>query len=177
MSADKPTDEDKDLFLQAIGEVKRLHSRHVPPPKKKIRPEARQTRADEEAVLDELLGEPSDQDLLDAGEHLSWSRPGVQKAVLRKLRAGRYSVQAELDLHGLTQEQARQELLSFIQTARQSQRYCVSIIHGRGRKDLKAPVLKPSVNFWLRRHKQVLAFCSAPQHAGGTGAVYVLLRK
>ncbi|MCB1757513.1 MAG: Smr/MutS family protein [Gammaproteobacteria bacterium] len=179
MSADKPGDDkDRDLFLDAIGDVRRLELRHAPPHRKAPKPHPRQQDADDKAVLESLLTDPSEQDLLDADEHLSWARPGVQKAVLRKLRNGRFSIQGELDLHGLTQQQAREELLQFILEARQRQRYCVRIIHGRGlNKASGRPVLKPSINHWLRQHKQVLAFCGAPSHDGGAGAVYVLLRK
>ncbi|MDO6459452.1 Smr/MutS family protein [Granulosicoccaceae sp. 1_MG-2023] len=179
MSGDNPiSDEDRNLFLEAVGEVRRMEQRHVPSPAKRPPARALQAEADERAVLDELLADPSEADLLETGEHLSWARDGVQKAVLRKLRAQRYSIQGELDLHGMTQHHAREQLLGFIEEARRRGRYCVRIIHGKGRRHPdKGPVLKPSVNFWLQHHKRVLAFCSAPPHDGGTGAVYVLLRK
>lgn len=179
MNGDNPiSDEDRNLFLEAVGEVRRIEQRHAPTEKKRPKARALQAEADERAVLDELLADPSESDLLETGEHLSWARPGVQNAVLRKLRAGRYSIQGELDLHGLTQQHAREELLAFIDEARRVGRLCVRIIHGKGRRTPdKGPVLKPAVNFWLQHHKRVLAFCSAPPHDGGTGAVYVLLRK
>lgn len=179
MSANTPSDDnDKALFLEAIGDVKRLKTRHAPPVTKKVSPRARQAEDDEQSVMEELLSDPTEQQLLESGEHLSWTRPGVQKTVLRKLRTGRFSIQAELDLHGLTQKQAREELLTFIQESRDRGRLCLRIIHGKGRKqDFRAPVLKPSVDHWLRHHKQTLAFCSARPDDGGTGAVYVLLRK
>ena len=180
MSGNKSDDktEDRELFLDAIGDVRRLETKHAPPFKTKPRPRARQGESDEQSVMQELLSDPSDQQLLESGEHLAWTRDGVQKTVLKKLRGGRYAIQAELDLHGLTQSQAREELLLFIDEAQRRNRKCVRIIHGKGRKrDLRAPVLKPSIDHWLRHHRQVLAFCSARPDDGGTGAVYVLLRK
>lgn len=179
MSNDKPSHEqDKNLFLEAVGDVKRLNKKHVILEKKRPKPKPLQFVADEKAVMGELLSDPADPDLLVSEEHASWSRDGVQNTVMRRLKNGRYAIQGELDLHGYTQNEARKELIGFIHAARASSRYCVRIIHGHGlsRGDRKA-ILKPSVNHWLRQHSQVLAFCSARPNDGGTGAVYVLLRK
>ncbi len=179
MNPDNPLDKsDKALFLSAIGEIKPIRHRHVIP--EKIRPEAsiRKQLEDDNQVMEELLSNPDNLDLLDTGEHLAYTRSGVQNAVLRKLRSGGYSLQSELDLHGLSRDQARAEIVKFIQQCRERGKYCVRIIHGKGRKNtFNAPVLKPAVNHWLQQHKWVMAFCSAPSHDGGTGAVYVLLRK
>lgn len=126
----------------------------------------------------ELLEELDDADLLDSGEHLAWTSPGVQHGVLRKLRSGRYAIQAELDLHGMTVADARTALGEFLEQARATRRLCVRIIHGKGRHGAdNAPRLKPAVNAWLQRRRHVLAFCSARSSDGGTGAVYVLLRR
>ncbi len=180
MSDKEPTDEekDKDLFLEAVGNVKRMNKKHVLLKKRRPKPKPLQFLADEKAVMGELLSDPADPDILISEEHASWSRAGVQNTVMRRLKNGRYAIQGELDLHGYTQHEAREELIGFIHAARASNRYCVRIIHGHGlsRSDHKA-ILKPSVNHWLRQHSQVLAFCSAPPSDGGTGAVYVLLRK
>jgi len=127
-----------------------------------------------EALLDDL----SESDLLETGEHLAYTAEGVQRSVLRKLKSGRYSLQSEIDLHGYTVEQARVELSAFLKTARERRQLCVRIIHGKGRRQAdKSPRLKPAVNQWLQRNKAVLAFCSARDSDGGTGAVYVLLRR
>lgn len=179
MSKDKPNqDDDLDLFRQAVGAVKPLDTRHVPPKKNRPKPVPKQFHADEKAVMDELLSDPSDEDLLNYSGEVSWARPGVQNRVLKQLRSSRYAVQDELDLHGLTQKEARQLLLEFIQHARDNRHYCVRIIHGHGQfREERSPVLKPSVNHWLRQHSQVLAYCSAPPNRGGNGAVNVLLKK
>jgi len=79
-----------------------------------------------------------------------------------------------LDLHGLTREQAKAEVAQFLVSVRQRDIRCVRIIHGRGRKNAeKAPVLKRAIDGWLRNHKQVIAYCSARDNDGGTGAVYI----
>jgi DNA-nicking Smr family endonuclease len=95
---------------------------------------------------------------------------------LRKLRRGQYRVQAELDLHGLTQAEAKVQLHEFLNTALQRNVRCLRIVHGKGlRSGTRGPVLRQLVNDMLRRTAQVLAFASARQIDGGTGALYVLL--
>jgi DNA-nicking Smr family endonuclease len=108
---------------------------------------------------------------------LSFQRAGVRTQVMRKLRRGLYPVDAELDLHGLTQAAAREHLAGFIESSRDAGNRCVRIIHGKGyRSGARGPVLKTAVDMWLRRHLDVMAFSSAKAIDGGTGAVYVLLR-
>lgn len=112
-----------------------------------------------------------------SADALSYSRPGVRAQTLRQLRRGRYPIEDELDLHGLSQSAARDQLAEFISSSRQTGRRCVRVVHGKGyRSGSRGPVLKIAVNTWLRRHPDVLAFTSARAIDGGTGAVYVLLR-
>ena len=111
-------------------------------------------------------------------EILSFCRSGIQKNVFKKLRAGQYRISDELDLHGSTLKQAKQLLVYYLQEAVQFEGCCVRIIHGKGHRSAgKKPVLKTYVNHWLSEHERVLAFHSAKPKDGGTGAVYVLLRK
>ncbi len=96
---------------------------------------------------------------------------------LRRLRRGLYPVEEELDLHGLSQAAARDNLAQFLVQNRDAGRRCVKIIHGKGyRSGARGPILKIAVNSWLRRHADVMAFISTRPIDGGTGAVYVLLR-
>jgi DNA-nicking Smr family endonuclease len=114
---------------------------------------------------------------ISAEEVLSHRRPGVRDQVLRRLRRGLIPVEAELDLHGVTQSVARSLTAQFIESARQGGLRCVRIIHGKGmRSGGRGAILKSALNGWLRRHPDVLAFTSARPIDGGTGAVYVLLR-
>jgi len=166
------------LFREAVGDVRSVDNDRVelepasPPPIKHAREE------DNRSVMDSLLDNLSESDLLETGEHLSFTQPGVQRSVLRKLKSGKYSIQAEIDLHGLTVSEARIELSGFLKDSQENRRLCVRIIHGKGLKNSeRAPRLKPAVNQWLSRNKQVLAFCSARLNDGGTGAVYVLLKR
>ena len=111
-----------------------------------------------------------------SGEELVFHRAGIQAAVLRKLRRGDYRVQGEIDLHGLNVSEAKQALREFLAQALMRQWRCVRIIHGKGlRSGHRGPVLKGMVGAMLRKIGPVLAYVSARQVDGGTGAVYVLL--
>ncbi len=120
-------------------------------------------------------------DISDSDEFVEGCIEGLDRRILRKLRSGHYSVEAHVDLHGLTRDPARAAVERFIDESRQRGRRCVLIIHGRGlnSKD-NIPVLKMLVASWLERGRlgrNILAFCTARPHDGGAGAVYVLLRR
>ncbi len=113
---------------------------------------------------------------MSAADPTHFARPGVPGSTLRKLRRGQLRVQAELDLHGLSAAEAKGQLRDFLIAALQRNVSCLRIVHGKGlRSGSKGPVLRTMVNDVLRRTRQVLAFASARQVDGGTGAVYVLL--
>lgn len=166
------------LFRDAVGDVRSVNNDRAELEKPSPKPLRRNAEQDDRSVMDALLAELSEADLLETGEHLSYTQPGIQRSVLRKLKSGRYSIQSEIDLHGLTVKEARQELSDFLTAAQERRHLCVRIIHGKGRKNAQtSPKLKPAVNQWLQRNKQVLAFCSARVNDGGTGAVYALLKR
>jgi DNA-nicking Smr family endonuclease len=175
----KPTFDDGEesrLFREAMRDVKPLGREAAPASRPKPRPSARFTRADRLAVLEECLTQDAADPALAAGEELVFHRPGVPPAVLRKLRRGAYRVQGELDLHGLTASEAQQALREFLAHALLRQWRCVRIVHGKGlRSGSRGPVLKALVSRMLRKVGPVLAYVSARQVDGGTGAVYVLL--
>ncbi len=112
---------------------------------------------------------------VETGSQLSWTAPGVQKTVMRRLKQGKFPVRAELDLHGLFAQQAEREIRAFISEASARGLGCVRIIHGKGRDG--PGILKQKTNSWLRQMNAVKAFCSCKPEDGGTGAVYVLLRQ
>ncbi len=169
------TDDDLALFRQTVGKVTAIKSDKIEPcrPKKK-RPVNRNTVIEDSSPFVKVA---EDIDRLSNEDKLGFLTPGMQKNVLRKLRKGHYGLDADLDLHGLTSQQARQQLVRFLHDCVEYGCRCVHIIHGKGyRSENYHPVLKNDINVWLRQHKDVLAFCSSPPHDGGTGAVYVLLR-
>ena len=129
-------------------------------------------------MLEESLLHTSADLGVETGEELVYRRAGVPDAVLRNLRRGRYAIEDEIDLHGLTTIEAREALREFLSEAASRRLACVRVIHGKGRgSGPRGPVLKKSVNLWLRKHDDVLAFCSARNPHGGTGAIYVLLTR
>jgi DNA-nicking Smr family endonuclease len=175
------TGEEVRLFRDAVRDVKPLarpaQAADQPLQRpRRPRPDARFTRADRLAVLEESLRDEVIDPALASGEELVFHRAGIQPAVLRKLRRGDYRVQGEIDLHGLTTAEAKQALREFLAHALMRQWRCVRIIHGKGlRSGHRGPVLKGLVGAMLRRVGPVLAYVSARQVDGGTGAVYVLL--
>ncbi len=133
-------------------------------------------KADPNPLADEGI-EP-----LDPWYILEFKRPGIQDGVYRKLKQGRYEAEARLNLHRMTIKQARRELYEFVQQASELGLRTVIVVHGKGENSgdqgrRQASLVKGYVDHWLRELDAVQAFHSArPQH-GGTGAVYVLLRK
>lgn len=133
---------------------------------------------DEKQVIKDMLSDEYDPTEMQPGDILNYCQPGIQHRVFRKLRSGQYRIASELDLHGLNVREARQMLLQFLHDAHIGYGECVRIIHGKGnRSSYKGPVIKTKVNNWLRQHDRVLAFHSALPIDGGTGAIYVLLRR
>ncbi|MFZ4791685.1 MAG: Smr/MutS family protein [Candidatus Competibacteraceae bacterium] len=169
---------DRELFRQTVGPVKPLRSDRVASIPPHPAPIPRFTLADEQHVLSDGLSdhfEPADPD---TGDELYYRREGVQQAVLRKLRRGHFQIGPVLDLHGMTVAVARVALAAFLHAARRDGLSGVRIIHGKGNGSRhRGPVLKQKLNHWLRQRDEVLAFCSARPMDGGTGAIYVLLRR
>ncbi len=181
MARPRITDEDRKLFRDAAEGVRPLKQGSSTidpgPTRKRPKPIPKQTRADERAVLAELADAIPDGEL-EMGDELNWRVPGLQDSVLRKLRRGQFRVDRALDLHGHTAASAKLEVAGFLHRAIADGIGCVRIVHGKGRGSKEGrPILKQLVGGWLRNHKGVLAYVSARQADGGTGAVVVLLRK
>jgi DNA-nicking Smr family endonuclease len=137
-----------------------------------------QTLRDAERVMQSLLSDEYDPAEIETGEELLFMRPGLQLRNQRKFRRGEYAIQAELDLHGRIIPEARELVAAFLRDATARGLRCVRIIHGKGLSSPgKLPVLKNKVNAWLRQRDEVLAFASCRPVHGGTGAVYVLLKR
>ena len=175
-----PSAEDLALFRQAVADAQPLGpdarvrlENQLPKPL----PRRLEFEADTLGTLSEGGAPIAPTAPREAGEPLAFSRPGLQRQVLRQLRRGGRSVEVELDLHGLTVPQARGLLASFLVASRERGTRCVRIIHGKGlRSEGGEGVLKAAVEGWLREWEDVLAFHQArPEHGGG-GAVVVLLR-
>ena len=177
--AERRAHAEKNLFVRAAGAVKpirehrRVHLAPEPPA-----PIPVQQQLDEQRVLQEAISDEFDAaTLLDIDDALSFRRPGIGMDVTRKLRKGHWSLQGELDLHGLRREDAREALAAFIRDAHRRGWRCVRVVHGKGLGSPgKTPVLKGKVQSWLIQKNEVLAFVQARGDEGGAGALVVLLK-
>jgi DNA-nicking Smr family endonuclease len=133
------------------------------------------------AALADLCTGEGPFDIADTDEYVEGIAEGLDRRILKRLRAGEFALQGHVDLHGKTREEAREAVARFLTASRRAGLRCVLIVHGRGNhsKD-QIPVLKQSVRSWLERgqiSRVVLAFTTARPHDGGAGAMYVLLRR
>lgn len=108
---------------------------------------------------------------------LNFCRNPLSKKQTHALATGQIVYEATLDLHGHVPEQAKHQLGVFIHRQLQQHKRTLLIIHGKGGRYHNVPVLKNLINQWLMQISDVLAFHSAHPRHGGTGSVYVLLRK
>jgi DNA-nicking Smr family endonuclease len=172
-------EDDTRLFRDAMRDVRPIRSaREALPSGRKTRPRARFARAERRAVLQESLAAAGSAltPVIEAGEELLYRRPEVSPQVFRQLRRGQYRLEAECDLHGLTQAQAAAVLSAFLAEALSTGWRVVRVVHGKGlRSGQRGPVIKPMVNAYLQRVDAVLAFASAREVDGGAGATLVLL--
>jgi DNA-nicking Smr family endonuclease len=130
-------------------------------------------------TMDDLLRESSPFNVVNLPEYMEGYVEGTSPLVLEKLRGGAFSVQKALDLHGFTSPQAFDAFHAFLEEAVQSGLRCVKVIHGRGLKSRRGPVLKERLKEWLVRamhRKWIVAFASCGMSAGGPGATTILLR-
>lgn len=167
------------IFRSTVGEVKALKvsNTHFTPPPKPL-PIAYKHIEDEKAALAESLSDEFDaESLLETDENLSFTRPHVGKDVAKKLRKGFWTIQAQLDLHGMRRDEARDSLGEFLRKCQRKGFRCVRIIHGKGLGSVnKEPVLKGKVRNWLIQKEEVIAFSQATAADGGAGALLVLLQ-
>jgi DNA-nicking Smr family endonuclease len=132
-------------------------------------------------IFSEIVG-PAHFSTEDAREHIdaadgsSHRKNGIQKRTLQKLKRGRFTIGAELDLHNMTMETGHAALLGFIADALSRSLESVRIIHGKGLRSENGPRLKLMTRQLLREHPQVLAYTTCKPSDGGTGAVDVLLK-
>ena len=170
---------ERELFATSVGrvqplaEVRRAHTAPTPP-----EPEPKQRQRDEQAALRETISDEFDvESLLETDEALSYRRDDIGLDVVRKLRRGGWTIQAQIDLHGLRRDEAREQLGTFVREAVAHRLRCVRVVHGKGHGSPgREPVLKAKVRSWLVQKQEVLAFVQARPADGGNGALVVLLR-
>lgn len=166
MSDDMLTEEDKALFRQAVEAIKPL------PGKKETKTLFASSNPDLHIALSDYYTETVQPDSI-----LCFYRKGIPEKRRRELKQGQIARQTRLDLHGLRPDDAKTALLDFIIGETTQGHRCILLVHGKGGLGKEAPVLKNLVNHWLKQIPEVLAFHSALPKDGGTGAVYVLLKR
>lgn len=170
--------QDHALFARAVGAVHPLPDRglaelRLPLPE----PIPRQREADERAALAATLSdEVTLESLLLTDDGLSFRRPGIGPDVVTRLRRGHWALQGQIDLHGLTRDEARDALAAYIHECQRRGMRCVRVVHGKGHGSPgRQPVLKGKVQRWLAQCGEVIAFAQATGPQGGAGALMVLL--
>lgn len=175
-------DDDFSLFANEMRGVKRIQVDQADTGKPKAdRQQVRLRQQNATTKVENLRVDGlSDLFVIDVGaeDELYWARDGVQEGQMRKLKAGQIGFEGSLDLHGMNIEKARELLWDFLAEASRLEVRCVRVTHGKAaRTDGRRPLLKSHVNTWLRQHPQVLGFTSALPRHGGTGSLYVMLRR
>lgn len=178
-----PSEKDRELFRIVVKDAVPLAQAQTanvrrPPPQ----PNPVQRDIDEQAALVAsqlaLYPSPMSWDIgADIEDEQSFLRAGVSPDLLRKLRRGQWTINAEIDLHNHNQDEAHDALVEFMRRARAADWRCLRIIHGKGLSShQKIPVLRNKVRRWLQLKDEVLAYCEPRPNGGGSGAVLVLLK-
>ncbi|MET0405891.1 MAG: Smr/MutS family protein [Cystobacter sp.] len=174
-------EDDASLFLSAMDGVQQMTHRGEAPVSHPRLPEMIDENAEALAELAEMVAGQGDFSISGSDEFIEGAAPGVDARLLRSLRRGDFILQGQLDLHGMTQARAQEAVDRFLAESHRAKKRCVLIVHGRGlNSPAQIPVLKEWLRGWLgqkRIGKTVLAFSSARPQDGGTGAVYVLIRR
>ena len=171
--------QEAEVFRRAVADVAPIApTGRLAPSPSAVPPIARQHLLDERNALAQSLSDEIDiERLLETDDRLSFCRAGVGPESLRKLRRGHWVTQAQLDLHGLRTDDAREAVATFLSQCVRDGLRCVRVIHGKGLGSInRKPVLKEKVMRWLTQRQEVIAFCQAPPFAGGGGALLVLLK-
>jgi len=186
MTSDKNKPDDSDLFRKTVGTIQPLKTepRHFPKKRLSSGLPINSTRASTESLSISILENSWDQaeqleplSMLDDTISQLFIRPGLQHRTMKQLRRGKIPMEDNLDLHGATAIQAKQRVANFIAMSIANNIRAVIIVHGKGMRSANnTPVLKTRVNYWLRDNDNVMGFCPAAPHDGGTGALYVILK-
>ena len=182
---DPRADEDG-LFMEAMSGVKPLpreKPRIATDPDLNTRPAHPPNLSDLETLahLSDLVSGTAEMDIRFSDEYIEGSVKGFDKRLMQKLKKGLFPIQDHVDLHGLKKEEAESVIRDFLLRCYRAGLRCVLVVHGRGlnSKD-HIPVLKKRIPLWLSRgpvRKIILAFSTARTYDGGTGAIYVLLKR
>lgn len=175
--------DDEDFFLQEMQGVKKIQ---LTPKADLTQPhtltEAQKLRQ-QSAISEQITSDPNhlqhyEVTRVQPHDELGFKCHGIQDSVFRKLRQGKYPIDARLDLHRMTIDRAREAVFSFINDCVKYDLRTVLILPGKGDRNIEEPaLLKSYLVHWLPQLTDVMAYHTAQPKDGGTGAMYVMLRK
>lgn len=170
---------DEEIFREAMADVREIKEfREIPLRRKREFRIHSPRRRDDLVVLKEIVAGKRKIRLSDTGEYIEWTMPDLRKDVTKRLHRGDFAVQDSIDLHGMTLGEAEEALERFFREAVRRRLFCVKVIHGRGLRSPKGPVLKEALKNWLHGSfgKWTAAYVTAKDCDGGLGATYIALR-
>ncbi|MGE5237898.1 MAG: Smr/MutS family protein [Chloroflexota bacterium] len=180
VDCDSGVPHDEELFQEAMADVREIREfREIPfDVRPRIPVRAAKTEDDGLTALTDIVSGRRRVNICDTGEYIEWRRPRTRKDVTERLHRGQFSVQDFIDLHGMCLTEAEEALDAFFKGAVSKGYSCVKVIHGRGLRSPRGPVLKEAVQNWLQGafRKWVLAYATAKDCDGGLGATYVILK-
>ncbi len=168
--SDKPSDDDFALFKEAVQGVKKLQQDTIIQPPKRETKQKQQQRFSREAKDNEFFFSDEFEPMLSDDGPTRYARSDASKYEVKRLRRGVYVPDVYLDMHGMTQQEAKRELGAMIAHCIKENVHCASVMHGIGKH-----ILKQKVPLWLAQHPDVMAYHQAPLEFGGAGALLVLL--
>lgn len=170
---------DEELFLEAMADVREITEfREIPYTSPRPVPIRKRKEPDCHETLKRIVGGEEKMTISLTGEYIEWLCPEARRDLAGRLHRGEFAVQDYIDLHGMTQGEAETSFADFMRQAIRKRLACVKVIHGRGLRSPRGPVLKSCVESWLRGNlrKWVIAYATARDSDGGLGASYVLLK-
>ena len=193
VAAPKPEPAGEELFRQAMSGVRRLDDTATGAPSKKVSRKKREATVSKSQAIsvkplarEEVTARKTflqEVEKLQLDVRFEDSLPDDELRPLngnrlRQLKRGIIQLDRQLDLHGLTREEAVESLGPFLQAARVAGEKGVLVITGKGHHSVEGPVLQQVVAAWLRDQGRALIseYAPAPQEIGGSGAFVIFLR-
>lgn len=173
---------EEEIFTEAMNGVERASWKHTPRPSSKpVRKPDTDPEAEERKMMQEALDEDTPIPILEHPEYIEGWIGVAGKQFLPNLRNGLYSIQGQIDLHGMNREESQIAVEEYIARMSHYRPCCIKIIHGRGiNSPADRATLKENLQRFLstrRMSRYVVAYASAPARDGGVGCVYVLLSR
>lgn len=170
---------DEEIFREAMADVREIKEFREIPLRKAPEIKPRPLRRDDDlAALRAIVSGKRKIRLSDTGEYMEWTTPEMGRDITGRLHRGDFSVQDSIDLHGMTVDEAEEALIRFFKEALRRHMFCVKVIHGRGLRSPRGPVLKEALKSWLHGsfRKWTAAYATAKDCDGGLGATYIILK-